>query len=39
MAKIDFINQLKALGINPQEPSADKVYFEWTVPVGSNLSK
>src|SRR5665213_662790 len=39
MAKIYFINQLKALGINPQEPSADKLYFEWTVPVGGNLSK
>lgn len=39
MAKIDFINQLKALGFNPQEPSADKVYFEWTVPIGANVSK
>ena len=39
MAKIDFINQLKALGLNPQVPSADKVYFEWIVPVGRNLSK
>ena len=39
MAKIDFINQLKALGIIPQEPSADKIFFEWTVPVGKNISK
>ena len=39
MAKIDFINQLKALGLNPQEPSANKVYFEWTVPVGGNYNK
>lgn len=39
MARIDFINQLKALGFSPQEPTADKIYFEWTVPVGRNFSK
>lgn len=39
MAKIDFINQLKALGYTPQEPEANKVYFEWIVPVGKNISK
>lgn len=39
MAKIDFINQLKALGIIPREPSADKVYFEWIVPLGRNINK
>lgn len=39
MAKIDFINQLRNLGLKPQEPSADKIYFEWTVPVGGNLNK
>ena len=39
MAKNDFIIQLKALGFDPQEPSADKTYFEWIVPIGRNLSK
>lgn len=39
MAKIDFINQLKDLGLKPQEPSNDKVYFEWIIPVGKNISK
>jgi len=39
MAKVDFISQLKALGYTPQEPSANKVYFEWIVPVGGNRLK
>ncbi len=37
--KADFINQLQALGLRPQEPAADKVYFEWRVPVGGNEGK
>lgn len=36
MAAIDFVNQVKALGFETQEPSSDKVYFEYTVEVGSN---
>jgi hypothetical protein len=39
MAAIDFINQLKVLGYTTQEPSYDKVYFEYTVEVGSNKGK
>jgi hypothetical protein len=39
MAKIDFINQLKVLGFKPQEPTADRLYFEITVEVGSNKGK
>lgn len=39
MAKADFINQLRDLGFTPQEPAADKVYFEYTVPVGRNIGK
>lgn len=37
--KTDFINQLQALGYNPQEPATNQVYFEWTVPTGRNLAK
>jgi len=37
--KTDFINQLQALGLKPQEPVAGKVYFEWVVPVGGNVGK
>jgi hypothetical protein len=37
--KADFINQLRDLGFKPQEPAADKAYFEWTVPVGPNAGK
>ena len=37
--KTDFVNQLRALGFNPQEPAADKVYFEWLVEVGPNAGK
>lgn len=36
MAKEDFINQLKALGYEPKEPDAGKVYIDYTVPVGAN---
>jgi len=39
MAAIDFVNQLKVLGYTTQEPSSDKVYFEYTVEVGSNKGK
>lgn len=39
MAKIDFINQLMALGFTPQEPSSDKLYFEYEIPVGGNIGK
>lgn len=39
MAKSDFISQLQDLGFNPQEPAPDKVYFEYTVPVGRNIGK
>ncbi|HQQ95011.1 MAG TPA: hypothetical protein PLQ93_10690 [Bacteroidia bacterium] len=39
MAKIDFINQLKALGFNPQEPDSEKIYFEYVIPVGKNIGK
>jgi hypothetical protein len=37
--KADFISQLRNLGLEPQEPTTDKVYFEWIVPVGSNIGK
>lgn len=37
MAKLDFVEQLKALGFDPKEPDAGKVYFEYTVPVGRNI--
>lgn len=37
MAKLDFVNQLKALGFQPEEPDAGKVYFEYTIPVGGNM--
>lgn len=37
--KADFVNQLRVLGLNPQEPVADRVYFEWLVPVGANTGK
>ena len=39
MATIDFINEAKALGYDPQEPSPNKVYFEYTVDVGRNFGK
>jgi hypothetical protein len=37
MAKVDFINELKALGFNPQELSpgpADHIMFEYEIPMG-----
>lgn len=37
MGKQEFIKQLKALGFDPKEPDAGKVYFEYTVPVGGNM--
>lgn len=37
MAKSNFVNELKALGFDPKEPDAGKVYFEYTVPVGGNM--
>jgi hypothetical protein len=37
--KADFIDQLKGLGLQPQEPFAGKIYFEWEVPVGVNIGK
>lgn len=37
--KADFINQLKDLGLKPQEPLAGKIYFEWEVPIGANIGK
>jgi hypothetical protein len=39
MAKSEFIDQLKALGYQTQEPDAAKVSFEYTVPVGKNIGK
>ena len=39
MAKIDFINQLTALGLNPQEPNSEKICFEYEIPVGKNIGK
>jgi hypothetical protein len=37
MAKVDFVNELKALGFDPKEPDAGKVCFEYIVPVGGNI--
>jgi hypothetical protein len=37
MAKKEFVDQVKALGYETQEPDANKVYFEYTVPVGKNI--
>lgn len=37
MAKVDFVNQLKALGYDPKEPDAGKIYFEYVIPVGGNI--
>jgi len=34
MAKIEFINQLQALGFTVQEPATDFVSFEYEIPVG-----
>ena len=34
MAKLDFINQLQALGYTVQEPAPDFVSFEYEIPVG-----
>jgi hypothetical protein len=39
MGKSEFIEQVKALGLTPQEPDAGKVYFEYIVPVGKNIGK
>jgi hypothetical protein len=39
MGKLEFVNQLKALGFEPQELDTDKVYFEYEVPVGKNMGK
>lgn len=39
MAKTDFISQLQDLGFTPQIPVSDRVYIEWTVPVGKNIGK
>lgn len=34
MAKLDFINQLQALGYTVQEPAPDFICFEYEIPVG-----
>jgi hypothetical protein len=39
MARIDFINELKALGFTIQEPDAVKIQFEYEIPVGRNIGK
>ncbi|MCB0264654.1 MAG: hypothetical protein KDH95_18895 [Calditrichaeota bacterium] len=39
MPKIEFINELIALGYNPVEPDSSKIYFEYVVPVGPNIGK
>lgn len=39
MAKIDFINELKALGYDCQEPDVVKVVIDYEVPVGPNIGK
>ncbi|MBY0482418.1 MAG: hypothetical protein K2Q21_13755 [Chitinophagaceae bacterium] len=39
MAKIDFVKELKALGYLVQEPDAQRVFFEYEVPVGKNVGK
>ena len=39
MAKSDFINELKALGYNLQEPDSNRVVFELEVPIGKNIGK
>lgn len=37
MAQIDFINELKALGYNPQLLPNGMVVFNYTIPVGKNM--
>lgn len=39
MATIDFVNQLKALGFETQEPLPDKVCFEYIIEIGKNKGK
>lgn len=39
MPKIDFINELKALGYNAQEYSNDFVCFDYEIPVGKFLGR
>lgn len=39
MAIQNFINELKALGYDPQEPSPNKVCFEYVVEGGRNHGK
>jgi hypothetical protein len=39
MSKAVFADELVALGYAIQEPDALKVYFEYVVPVGTNIGK
>jgi hypothetical protein len=39
MARIDFINQLNALGYSTQELSNSFVVFEYAIPIGRNSNK
>ena len=39
MAKVDFVNELTALGYTVQEPDTLKVCFEYEIPVGKNIGK
>ena len=39
MGTADFVSQLKALGYNHQEPSLNKVFFEYLVEGGRNHGK
>lgn len=36
MSKANFVSELQAMGLNPIEPAADKVQFEYLIPIGSN---
>jgi hypothetical protein len=39
MARIDFINGLKALGHEVRELDTVKIQFEYQIPVGKNINK
>ena len=39
MAKVDFINQLKALGYEPQELNSNFVSIDYTIPVGKFIGQ
>jgi len=39
MAQQDFIDQLRALGLHPQELRQDMVGFDYTIPIGKNTGK